>query len=178
MRKMHPLTEEQKIFAEEHHNFIYQYLNGRKLDVEEYYDIAIFGYLQAVQEYLEHPALQEYPFTSIARTAMRDAISKEWLSQNRQKRSGHTSEFQEESVSLDQFLPDRQSHIAEAMDNQNRLLVLLHYLTPTERQVVHLQADGYTYREIAERCQITVRGVNSRFYRIRKKMKGFRTECL
>ena len=38
MKTLHPLTEEQRIFAEEHHDFIYQYLNGRHLGIEEYYD--------------------------------------------------------------------------------------------------------------------------------------------
>ena len=50
---MHPLTEEQRIFAEKHHDFIYQYLNGRHLNIEDYYDTAVFGYLEAVQDYLE-----------------------------------------------------------------------------------------------------------------------------
>ena len=55
------------------------------------------------------------------------------------------------------------------MDDRNRLLALLAYLTPKERQVVHLQADGYTYHEIAEICNITSHGVHSRFYRLRRK---------
>ena len=57
------------------------------------------------------------------------------------------------------------------MDDQDHLLALLSYLTPEERRVVRLQADGYTYREIAEKCSITFHGVNSRFYRLRKKVR-------
>ena len=57
------------------------------------------------------------------------------------------------------------------MDDRDRLLALLSYLTPKERRVVRLQADGYTYREIAEKCSITSHGVNSRFYRLRKKVR-------
>lgn len=34
MKALHPLTEEQRIFAEKHHDFIYQYLNGRHLNIE------------------------------------------------------------------------------------------------------------------------------------------------
>ena len=51
MKALHPLTEEQRIFAEKHHDFIYQYLNGRHLNIEDYYDTAVFGYLKAVQDY-------------------------------------------------------------------------------------------------------------------------------
>ena len=62
MKALHPLTEEQRIFAEKHHDFIYQYLNGRHLNIEDYYDTAVFGYLKAVQDYLEKPELQQYRF--------------------------------------------------------------------------------------------------------------------
>ena len=71
MKALHPLTEEQRIFAEKHHDFIYQYLNGRHLNIEDYYDTAVFGYLKAVQDYLEKPELQQYRFSTIARIAMR-----------------------------------------------------------------------------------------------------------
>ena len=43
-------------------------------------------------------------------------------------------------------------------------------------KVVRLQADGYTYREIAEKCSITSHGVNSRFYRLRKKVRTLEQE--
>lgn len=78
MKALHPLTEEQRIFAEKHHDFIYQYLNGRHLNIEDYYDTAVFGYLKAVQDYLEKPELQQYRFSTIARIAMRDALATEW----------------------------------------------------------------------------------------------------
>lgn len=172
MKALHPLTEEQRIFAEEHHDFIYQYLNGRHLNIEDYYDTAVFGYLEAVQDYLEKSELQQYRFSTIARIAMRNALATEWKKQSRPIRRAYLEEFQEDISELDTFLPARQERLAEAMDDRNRLLALLAYLTPKERQVVHLQADGYTYREIAERCQLTYHGVNSRFYRLRRKIRN------
>ena len=69
-------------------------------------------------------------------------------------RRAYLEEYQEDTAELDVFLPARQERLAEAMDDRNRLLALLAYLTPKERQVVHLQADGYTYHEIAEICNI------------------------
>ena len=84
----------------------------------------------------------------------------------------YLEEYQEDTAELDVFLPVRQERLAEAMDDRNRLLALLAYLTPKERQVVHLQADGYTYHEIAEICNITSHGVHSRFYRLRRKVRS------
>lgn len=172
MKALHPLTEEQRIFAEKHHDFIYQYLNGRHLNIEDYYDTAVFGYLKAVQDYLEKPELQQYRFSTIARIAMRDALATEWKKQNRPMSWAYLEEYQEDTAELDVFLPVRQERLAEAMDDRNRLLALLAYLTPKERQVVHLQADGYTYHEIAEICNITSHGVHSRFYRLRRKVRS------
>lgn len=172
MKAIHPLTEEQRIFAEKHHDYIYQYLNGRHLCIEEYYDIAVFGYLLAVQEYLEKPALEKYSFISIARTAMRDAIATEWKKQNRPMRKAFLVEFQEDTAELDAFLPNRQERLAEALDDRNHLMALLAYLTPKERRMVLLKADGYTYREIAEKCNIPTQYVGKYFLHLRRKIRG------
>ena len=173
MKALHPLTEEQRIFAEEHHDFIYQYLNKRHLSIEDYYDTVVFGYLEAVQDYLEKPELQQqYRFPTIARIAMRNALAREWEKQSRPMRKAFLEEYEDDTASLDEFLPSRQERLAETMDDQDRMLALLSYLTPKERQVVHLQADGYTYHEIAEICKISAHGVNSRFYRLRRKMRS------
>lgn len=118
MKALHPLTEEQRIFAEKHHDFIYQYLNGRHLNIEDYYDTAVFGYLKAVQDYLEKPELQQYRFSTIARIAMRDALATEWKKQNRPMRRAYLEEYQEDTAELDAFLPTRQERLAEAMDDR------------------------------------------------------------
>ena len=34
-----------------------------------------------------------------------------------------------------------------------------------------MRAEGYTYREFAEHCNITIRGVSSRLTRMRKRLK-------
>ena len=49
------LTEEQRQFAAENHNLIYKYLWDRRLEIDDYYDIAVFGYLRAVKRYLTEP---------------------------------------------------------------------------------------------------------------------------
>jgi len=39
---MNPLNDEERRFAEEHHEIVYKYLRCRRLRPEEYYDIVIF----------------------------------------------------------------------------------------------------------------------------------------
>ncbi len=44
-------------------------------------------------------------------------------------------------------------------------------MTDKEQEVVKLKADGYTYREIAVRCGLSIPAVGSRFSRMRKRLE-------
>ena len=60
---------------------------------------------------------------------------------------------------------------SEILDAKQQLLQLLPYIKPKEKEVIYMRAEGYTYREIAEHCNITIRGVSSRLTRMRKRLK-------
>ena len=72
------------------------YLHFNNLTVDEFYDIAVFGYLRAVRKYLARPELRQYKFSTIARRAMSCDVrhSKEYW--NRAKRKGDVCSFDEE----------------------------------------------------------------------------------
>lgn len=173
MKRIHELTPEQQEFAGEHHNLVYGFLRQNHLDEAEFYDVVIFGYLEAVQDYLERPELSRFKFSTIAWSRMRSCVVSEYIYQNRPKRNAPRGTYHEEfdTAALNEFLPNRMSAIAETLDNQTLAIRLLSYLTPKEKTVVHLKADGYTYREIAEQCNITVHGVGNRFYRMRRRLR-------
>ena len=63
---IHPMTNEQRKFAETNHKLVYAYLQKNKLPKNKYYDLIIFGYLDAVQEYCENPKLKKNKFSVIA----------------------------------------------------------------------------------------------------------------
>ena len=65
-----PLTAEESAFAAEHHHLLLSYLKKARLDFDEFYDIAVFGYLRAVRKYLARPELRAYQFSTIAFRAM------------------------------------------------------------------------------------------------------------
>ena len=71
MSRLHEMTPLQRQFAEEHQNIVFRFLQQKRLPVDDYYDIVIFGYLHAVQEYNENPALSRFQFDTIAWTKMR-----------------------------------------------------------------------------------------------------------
>lgn len=173
MKRIHELTPKQQLFASEHHNLVYKFLHTKELSTEEYYDVVIFGYLLAVQEYLEKPELSRFAFSTVAWTKMMDCVVNEWIYRSRPKRRAYVESLQDETVSgsLDNLFPNRRQSMAEALDNQELAIRMLSHLTPKEKEIVHLKAKGYTYREIADCCKITVYSVNSRFYRLRKRIK-------
>jgi hypothetical protein len=63
--------------------------------VDEYLDVAVFGYLLAVKRWFARPDLYRYEFTTIACAAMRSAIGHEQHKRSRQIKT----------VSLDDPIP-------------------------------------------------------------------------
>lgn len=173
MKRIHELTSKQQLFASEHHNLVYKFLHTKELSIEEYYDVVIFGYLLAVQEYLEKPELSRFSFSTIAWTKMMDCVVNEWIYRGRLKRRAYVESLEDETVSgsLDNLIPNRGQSMAEALDNQELAIRILSHLTPKEKEMVHLKVKGYTYREIADCCKTTIYSVNNRFYRLRKRIR-------
>lgn len=81
-----PLTEEEKIFAEEHHDMIYRYLRIHGLSIDPWYDILIIPYLQAVKKYHIYEHLQKLKFDQIFFRTLDNARSNHYRDMNRQKR--------------------------------------------------------------------------------------------
>lgn len=172
MKKLHLLNPEQQQFASENHHIVERFLARKRLDTREFYDVVIFGFLSAVQEYLEKPELKAYAFSTIAWRCMNDCLADEAIYQNCLKRTACITPFDEDCLSIDALLPNRIQKMAEILDSQKRLIALLSHITPKEQEVVYLKADGYTYQEIAEKCNLTINGVESRFHRMRRRLRA------
>lgn len=173
MSKLHEMTPLQRQFAEEHQNVVFRFLSQKGLPVDDYYDIVIFGYLQAVQEYDENPALSRFQFSTIARTKMNDCLNKHYSYINKPKRktptvSIHT--YTSDGLALNEILPDRRKDLQAQTADRLLAMEVLSCLTETERQMVHLKADGLTCREITEIFSTTVHGINGRFRRMRMRL--------
>lgn len=64
------LNERQKRFAEENHKVLTDFLKYRNLPMEEFYDIVVFGFLNAVRIYDERKDLKQFKFKTIANRQM------------------------------------------------------------------------------------------------------------
>ena len=110
MSRLHEMTHLQRQFAEEHQDTVFRFLRHKNLSIEDYYDIVIFGYLQAVQEYDENPALSRFQFSTIAWTKMSDCLGKHFSYENKPKRKAHTVSIHtrtDDGLAIDEILPDR-----------------------------------------------------------------------
>ncbi len=173
MSRLHEMTTLQKQFAEEHQDTLFRFLSHKGLPVEDYYDIVIFGYLQAVQEYDENPALSRFQFSTIAWTKMSDCLSKHFSYENKPKRKAPTVSihtYTSDGLALDEILPDRRKDLQAQTADRLFAMEVLSCLTETEQQMVHLKADGLTCREIAEIFSTTVHSINGRFRRMRMRL--------
>ena len=142
MNKTHKLTVLQQQYAEEHMGIVYAFLRHKNLSVDDYYDIVIFGYLSAVQDFDENPELSRYSFTTIAWRRMNSCLCDHYTYENRQKRRAVTVSIHsgtENGLTLDEILPERRKELQEQTADRMLLLEVLSCLTETEKQMVLLR---------------------------------------
>lgn len=159
VEKMPPLTAEEQKMAEDYYYLVDEFLRRKRLDSNEYFDVVIFGYLQAIQRECRHQNLPEKKnFHGLVEVCMKRAVLMEQRYQHRDMRKGDR-----ESLSLDCILADtdddelslygvvadtRQNTAVqvEASDLVDRILAVA---TPREREAIDLVRLGYETHEIA-----------------------------
>ena len=67
------------------HELIYKYMKAYKLDLEEWYDVLIIPYLQAVKKYFSYLDLREYKFEKICFRILDSARKNHWIKAERRK---------------------------------------------------------------------------------------------
>lgn len=89
-----PLTPEERAFAEENHDALEWCMRIQRLD-EDMYDVAAFGYLQAVKEWFARPDVRKWSFKTVVNQAVRGSVGNERKRQSRQI----------QTISLDDVIP-------------------------------------------------------------------------
>ena len=162
---MKPLTGEQKHLAELNHDLVYKFLNDNNLSEADYYDVVIFGYLCAAQEYCENPRLQRYSFSTVAWKQMREELFRHRKYLERKKRDFPT-------ISLSELLgnSDNSLRIEDVLNVESKLLadleldLLLHTLaakvTQKQLRIIRMKLDGYRMHDIAKAEKMTFQDIN------------------
>ncbi len=74
-------------FVTEHHPLIFSFLKYRQLEENDFYDVVVFGFMEAADEYLSKPELREkYSFRTIANIKMRDEVVEHYRKHYRRMR--------------------------------------------------------------------------------------------
>ena len=150
MRALRPMTQEERNFAEQNHDLVIDFLRYRCLSMDEYYDIVIFGYLSAVQQYIRNPPAG-VTFEAMAIRAMKDSILRESEYKSRAKRNGFT-------VGLDAVsdtLTDTRQDTEQQVEGKALLENVVSIATPSEARIIKLLMDGYVLREVARMLKMS-----------------------
>ena len=151
--KLTKLTEKERKYAEENHNLIYSFLHRHGYSIEDYYNIAVFGYLKAVQIYHRKEKVKaNYNFPFIAWQYMRAEIKDHVKNRKCQKRKPD-----EVVVSLDterEKTESKYDFVAGTESAENTVIetemyqYMLHSLTEKQRKIVKAKLSGYSNQEI------------------------------
>ena len=160
------LTEKYNQFATEHHNLIFSFLRSRNLDESDFYDVVVFGFLKAIDEYLTNPILsRKYEFSTVAYRAMRSELYKHYEKQNRQKRKAYTISLEAvvygdgEALSLQEVLSTPDPLMAD-LETEFLMLELASRVSKREMDVLLMKTEGYGIRDIAKSKKMSIKGVN------------------
>ena len=140
MRALRPMTKEEREFAEQKHDLVVEFLHRRHLPMNDYYDIVIFGYLSAVQQYFRNPPAG-VEFKTMAFRAMKDAILREGEYHARAKRCGYTVSLDTEGYHS--TIPDQKQDVERQTERKALLEQAAKVATPRENKIIELLVDGF-----------------------------------
>ena len=159
-----PLTKKQQQFAEQNHDLVYAFLNVKKLPEIEYYDVIIFGYLKAVQEFCDTPDLHKYHFPPLAWKRMRSSMFNHIKYLSGAKRNVLVVSLSEPIGSKDGLMwQDTICYRDELMIELEMSLLLqaLSSVLPSrEMRIIRMKVYGVPMHRIAKSEHMTFKGIN------------------
>jgi len=170
---MNVLNMEEKRYAERHHYIVERFLEDMGLDESIYYDVIIFGYLDAVQKYLNNEKLRNYTFFTVAWRIMKKSLYNYWKAQDTQRHSAKVISIDRKrrgGFSLEE-LTGSQRDVSDVIANKLLLERVMSHITSREREAINLLLLGYTYAETAKEIGISKSGVGSRISRMRSRVR-------
>ncbi len=162
MKTLRLMNSREQEFAERNHDLVLEFLRRKHLSKEDYYDIVVFGYLTAVQQYLRNPP-DSVSFRAMAYRNMKDTLYQDMLYHTRKKRTGTTVSLD----SMDYTIAEQSQSIEQKIENKTLAEQVARIATPKETDILQLVVDGYTLREIARRLHIPTSTVTKRMNALR-----------
>ena len=136
-------------FAEKNHKLVYAFLQEQRYD-GDYYDLAVMGYLRAVERYCSHAYLRRFSFSTVAYRAMQQSIVSWKRGESRRRQA-------EEAYCA---LCGRRETVCDAELSEAYFFSELQECgTPQQAAFALLRLHGYSIAEIAARYKLDPRRV-------------------
>lgn len=151
--ELRQFTKEEQQFAEKNHDLVYAFLNEKKLSEDEYYDVVVFGYLRAVQEYCKNPAQYRNIFSTLAWKCMQHSVMDYYKYLSSPRRNAHVISLDE---TIDENAELRLEDVISYDDYMSELSaeLLMHelavHLPEREMRIVRMKVQGAKLQEIAK----------------------------
>ena len=153
---MKPFTEAERELAEKNHNLVYEFLKSHKYDIEEYYNIAVMGYLKGIQKYYRRTDRNLSEIPGICWNCMRSEMGNHFKMEKARKRQ--PVEMNQEAV-----------HSAEDEAVTTELLnAVMEKMTAQQQDIVALKILGYSNLEVCLMLEINTSSYYRELERIRK----------
>jgi RNA polymerase sigma-70 factor (ECF subfamily) len=150
------LTPAEQQYASENYNLVNTFLLRKHLDENEYFDVVIFGYIRAVQQYLNKPELSKFKFSTIAWRKMNDCLISHYRYMKRAKRSACVVSLEDGILTYQPSAPD---YGMLDFETEQILLELASKLSKQQMNAVRMKFDGYSVREIAKHQGLKVKEI-------------------
>ena len=150
--KLQPLSEHEKQQAENNHSLVYSFLHRHGYDMENFYDVVVFGYLKAIQVYNRREDLwKKYQLAFICEQYMRSEIGNYFRTENAQKRNPT-----ENIISLDANYAESENFYNCVVGKSAEVVLMesesigdiLKNLSETQRRITVMKIKGYGNKEI------------------------------
>lgn len=179
---MEPMTSQEQAFAEANLYLVSNFLSFHQLPEEEYYDVAVFGYLKAVQAYIRHPiAPERQNFIALARRCMSGEVCNEWRYENQKLRKSDypvlsldSPVTEDTGCDFHSVIGDKKAGPAQRIENEDLIARVLAAATKREYEILRLVFSGYSQKEIAALTGYSIRIVQRALYRFRDKARAMR----
>lgn len=172
---LQPLTEKEKQLSEKYHNAVYSFLHRHGYSIEEYYDVAIMGFLKGIQQYNRDESLHQWSILTICEYKMMNEVSAEKRKAGQSEISLDAPYFEGKDGSelnlLDMLptetLEEEFFRMQDEETQSERISAILEPYTDIQRKIILLKADGHTHTEIANILNITFGTVGKELRKIR-----------
>ena len=164
--RLKPLTMEQRKFAEDNYRLIMEFLKKSKLDSEEYFDVAVFGYLLSVEIYLNDIDLQrKCKFEAVSYMYMRREMYLYFRTQKRNSAIGNNTSLDIVETNVADSSPMESITSLEYME---MIKQIQSRLTEEQWKIFSDKAKGYSLREISENHGIGGKRIYKQFGKIKQ----------